>query len=347
MKKVILIVASICFTGLGFSQQTEPMYTQYYNTPLQINPANAGLFAGRGRFITNYKRQWESFGTAFQTIAASGDFQLVRELSGADFFGMGFDVVQDKAGTTELTNFKGNASLSYTKALDGKKSHFFSLGFQAGYGQRSINPTAVNWGSQWTQTGFDPTIQTIDQTMDEAVSYFDMGAGVNYFYSRPDDLVKFYIGGSASHLNQPKLSFLGDDDIVIARKFNVNAGFKYHFGLGNAYAIYPNVIYAWQGPSSVLIYGMDVEYRLEGGSRSTGTRKYTSISVGLYNRWSQTVSPVVKLHKAGFELAFSYDFEIGNITRITNGMGGMEVTLKYKIGFRSGRESKNINNAFM
>lgn len=347
MKNLVSLFALVILSSVAFSQQTEPMFTQFYNTPLQINPANAGLFAGRARFVMNYKRQWESFANPFQTIAASGDFQIARELSGGDFFGMGFDVTQDKAGSTELTNFNGDLTLSYTKALDSRKSHFFSVGFTGGYGQRSINPSSVNWGSQWNQTGFDPTINTPDQVMDQAASYFDLGSGVNYFYSRTDDLLKFYIGAAGYHLTQPKISFLGDEDVVIQRKFNINAGLRYYFGMGNSYSVYPNVIYSWQGPSYVLIYGTDFEYIIQGGSRSTGTRKYTSVAVGLYNRWNKTFSPVVKLHKAGFSLYFSYDFEIGNVTRVTNGMGGMEVSLKYRLGFRSGHESKNINNAFM
>ena len=347
MRKLVSLFAVLILSGSAFSQQTEPMFTQFYNNPLQINPANAGLFSGSARLITNYKRQWEGFSDPFTTIAASGDFQLARELSGGDFFGMGFDVTQDKAGSTELTNFTGNLSVSYTKALDTRKSHFFSVGFVGGYGQRSINPSSVNWGSQWTQTGFDQTVKTPDQVMDQAASYFDLGAGVNYFYSRTDDLLKFYIGAAGFHLTEPKMSFLGDDNVVIGRKININAGLKYYFGRGNSYAIFPNAIYSWQGQSYVLIYGTDFEYIIDGGSRSTGTRKHTSFAVGIYNRWNKTISPVVKLHKAGFSLYFSYDFEIGNVTRVTNGMGGMEVSLKYRMGFRSGRESKNINNAFM
>ena len=69
--------------------------------------------------------------------------------------------------------------------------------------------------------------------------------------------------------------------------------------------------------------------------------------MGLYHRWNKTFSPVVKLHKAGFSLYVSYDFEIGNITRVTSGQGGMEIALKYRVGFRSGKGSRNINNAFI
>ena len=347
MRKIVTLIALVVLSITGYSQQTEPLFTQFYNTPLQLNPANAGLFAGRGRVILNYKRQWESFGESFQTIAASGDFQVARELSGGDFFGMGFDVIQDKAGSTELKNFAGNLHLSYTKALDARRTHFVSVGFMGGYGQRSINPAAINWGSQWRQQGFDNSINTPDQAMDQAASYFDLGTGINYFFSSRNDLTKFYLGAAGYHLTEPKISFLGDDNVVIGRKFVLNAGAKFYFGTGNAYSVFPNAVYSWQGNSYVLIFGTDLEYIIEGGSRSTGTRKYTSFAVGIYNRWNKTISPVVKLHKAGFSLYFSYDFELGNVTRVTNGQGGMEVSLKYRFGFRSGRESKNINNAFM
>lgn len=347
MNKLISFLAIIIFSGVALGQSTEPIMTQFYNTPLQVNPANAGLFAGRARIISNFKRQWESIGQPFQTIAASGDFQLARDVTGGDFFGMGIDINQDKAGISELSNLSANVSLSFTKAMDGRKSHFASVGFQGGYGQRSISTSNINWGSQWTNTGFDPTIKTPDQALDESSSYFDLAAGVNYFYSRPDDAVKMYLGVAAYHLTQPKISFLGNDDEVIERKFNVSGGLRYQFGRSENFSIYPNFLYAWQGPVNVLIYGSDLEYRISDGSRSTGTRKYTSFAVGVYHKWKQTIAPVVKLHKAGFSLYVTYEFEIGNITRVTNGQGGMEVALKYRVDFRSGKNKKNINNAFL
>lgn len=328
------------------AQATEPIMTQFYNSPLQVNPANAGLFAGRARVISNFKRQWESIGQPFQTISVSTDFQVIRDLTGADFLGMGIDINQDQTGTSALTNLSANLSLSYTKAMDRRKTHFMSVGFQGGYGQRSISTAGLNWGSQWTRTGFEQGISTPDQALDEATSYFDLGTGVNYFYSQKDDNLKIYLGVAAYHLLEPKISFLGNDDEIIGRKFNVSSGLKYQFGRASNFYIFPNALFSWQGKSRVMIYGADIEYRVNSGSRSTGTRKYTSFAAGLYHKWSQTITPVVKLHKAGFSLCMSYDFEMGNLTRVSNGQGGIEVALMYRIGFRDGKSSRNINNAF-
>ena len=347
MKKLILISSIVLGSGLANAQSTEPVMTQFYNTPLQVNPANAGLFAGRARIITNFKRQWESIGQPFQTIAASGDFQVAREVTGGDFFGVGIDVVQDKAGMSNLSNLSANLSASFTKAFDRQLTHFVSVGLQGGYGQKSISTSSVNWGNQWTNSGFDPSLISPDQSMDESVGFFDIGAGVNYFYSQRGDKLKMYLGVAGYHLSKPKISFLGNDEYVLERKFNVNGGLYARFGRSSNFSMYPNFIYSWQGKANSLVYGFDFEYRISGGSRSTGTRKYTSVALGIYNRWKETIAPVVKLHKAGFSLCISYDFEIGNITRVTNGQGGMEIALKYRVGFRSGKNSRNINNAFI
>ena len=347
MKKLILSIIIILAATGGMSQSTEPIFTQFYNTPLQLNPANAGLFSGRARFISNYKRQWESIGQPYQTVAFSGDFQIARNITGGDFIGVGFDMTQDKAGVSQLTNLDANLSVSFTKAFDARKTHFGSVGIQAGYGQKSFNPSTINWGNQWTSVGFDKDISSIDQVLDESIGYFDLAAGINYYYSQKSNNIKAYIGLAGQHLTKPIISFMGDENVLIDRKFNVNGGLNFRFGRSDNFSIYPNFIYSWQGKANAVIYGTDLEYRLENGSRSTGTRKYTSVAVGVYHRWHKTISPVVKLHKAGFSLYISYNMEIGNITRVTNGHGGMEVAIKYRVGFRNGRGSRNINNAFI
>lgn len=329
------------------AQQAEPLLTQYYNTPLQLNPANAGLFSGKARINTNYRQQWANVSEPYTTIAASGDFVLARNLGPADFFGMGIDFMQDKAGTGQLTNMVGKVNLAYTTAMDGKKEHFFSVGFNAGFNQRSVTTANLVWGTQWTQYGFDPSIATVDQGMNEAVSFFDMGTGVNYFYSKTNHLTKGYLGVSMMHANAPKVSFLNNEEITIERKFIINGGLKAFFGRNNAYAVMPSFVYAFQGNSYALIYGCDVEFVLDKGSRHTGAYKYTSVAFGLYHRWSNSVAPVLKLNKAGFSLTASYDLEVGNITRVTNGMGGLEVGLQFKVASKNGRRSLSMNNAFL
>lgn len=345
MKKLLTIVCLGVTTA--FAQQSEPMLSQYFNTPLQINPANAGLFNGQARLVTNFRQQWESFGVGYQTIGASGDFVLARDLSPNDFFGLGFDIVQDQAGKGGLTSFAGKASVGYTKALDPSKEHFFSVGFGAGFNQRSVVASQFNWGAQWTDRGFDPTKSTVDQGMDEAVTFFDLSVGANYYYSAKNDRTKGFIGGAMMHANTPTVSFLNNEEEKIERKYVINGSLKNYFGRNYVYALNPSFIYAFQGKSYNLIYGVDFEFILNKGSRSTGAYKHTSIAFGIYHRWSQAFMPMFKLNKAGFSLCASYDMEVGNVTRVTNGQGGMEISLQYRVGYKNGKDRRNMNRAFL
>lgn len=345
MKKIFTLL--MLGASTVFAQQAEPLLTQYYNTPLQLNPANAGLFSGKARIVTNYRQQWANVSNPFTTISGSGDFQIARNIGRADFIGMGVDVMQDKAGVGELTNFGGKVSFAYTTAMDGKKEHFASIGFSAGFNQRSVTTSNLIWGAQWTDYGFDPSKSTIDQGMDEAVSFFDMGVGVNYYYSSTNEYTKGYLGAAMMHVNAPKVSFLNNDEMTIQRKININGGLKHMFGRNHSYAVMPSFTYAFQGNAYALIYGCDVEFILDKGSRSTGAYKYTSVAVGVYHRWSNSVAPVLKLNKAGFSLCASYDLEVGNVTRVSNGMGGIEVGLQYRVGHKDGRGRRNMNSAFL
>ena len=62
-------VLFFCFIVAQVSAQA-PQFSQFYTNPLFQNPALAGD-AGTPRFIANYRNQWMSVGTPFQTAAFS------------------------------------------------------------------------------------------------------------------------------------------------------------------------------------------------------------------------------------------------------------------------------------
>ncbi len=340
MKKIYTILCFLAFAGIA-GAQTEPLLTQYHLAPMQLNPSYAGVFQGKVRAIANYKRQWENIGEPFQTISASVDFQAFKTKT--DVFGIGIDFMSDQAGTSNYSSLGANVSLAYARALDAYGHHFASFGFQAGYGQKSVQLSALRWGNQWTDTGFDPTGNTGESFVDEAVQYVDLSGGVAYhFYD--EGPAKFRLGFAAYHLNKPKLSFLGTE-YRLDPKYVLHAQFSYYLK-NKGLAFNPSVIYMWQGKGYVLRYGLDVEFVFNSGSRFTGFTKRTSLAIGVYHTWLEMISPMLVLRKAGFSLFLSYDFTFGNVTRINNGLGGPEFGLQYRFGHNDGRTRNEITNAF-
>ena len=76
MKKLPIIIL-ICVANVLKSQDIH--FSQIQESPLWLNPANAGFFNGYVRSIANYRNQWASMGNAFQTMAVSIDAVALKQ----------------------------------------------------------------------------------------------------------------------------------------------------------------------------------------------------------------------------------------------------------------------------
>ena len=71
MKRLIFILFII---AIGFTATGQGIhFSQWYETPLLLNPANAGSYFGDYRANVNYRNQWATVGNSYKTIFASFD----------------------------------------------------------------------------------------------------------------------------------------------------------------------------------------------------------------------------------------------------------------------------------
>ena len=73
MKKIKYLILSALFLQVAGSKAQDIHFSQLYETPLYLSPANTGFFNGYVRAIANYRNQWASMNNAFQTMAFSLD----------------------------------------------------------------------------------------------------------------------------------------------------------------------------------------------------------------------------------------------------------------------------------
>jgi type IX secretion system PorP/SprF family membrane protein len=121
MKKFLLL--SICVIGLhGLSHaQIDPLYAQYLNNPLLINPAYAGLNNNLNAGIT-YRKQWAGFEGSPTTYNVNAHTSLFDNR-----MGVGLIILRDNVGVNSNTEIHG--TYAYRLDLDQK---FLSFGLQAG-----------------------------------------------------------------------------------------------------------------------------------------------------------------------------------------------------------------------
>ena len=102
MRKIFSLLL-LGFTGTAFAQ--DPNFSQFFASPLTLNPALTGKFDGAFRVAGNYRNQWPSINNAFTTATISVDGGILKNtIPEFDKFGIGIMAFTDKSGNGVLQN---------------------------------------------------------------------------------------------------------------------------------------------------------------------------------------------------------------------------------------------------
>jgi type IX secretion system PorP/SprF family membrane protein len=152
-KKLMLSLALLlsCFENL-FAQQ-DPLYSQYINNPLVINPGYAGLTNNLNTAVS-YRQQWAGLEGSPQTFNFNGHISLLKNTMGA-----GLIVLSDRIGSNIVN--EALAIYSYRIKLDREKT--LSFGLQTGIANYQFNNTNLNAQDVTDQLFQDQTSETLPQ----------------------------------------------------------------------------------------------------------------------------------------------------------------------------------------
>src|SRR3954469_24980686 len=100
MKKLVLVV-SVLMMMVGAAIGQDIHFTQYFTSPLTLNPAMTGLVPEELRFAANYRTQWSAVSSnPYTTGSATFDIATLKnKLPEGDALGLGLVVQYDKSGT--------------------------------------------------------------------------------------------------------------------------------------------------------------------------------------------------------------------------------------------------------
>src|SRR6186997_1461779 len=132
MKKLLPAFVLLMISFSAFAQ--DPNFSQFFASPLTLNPAMTGKFDGVLRVAGNYRNQWPTINNAFTTFTASVDGSILKNrIAENDQLGVGIMAFSDKSGNGVLQNNYLAFSTAYHKALDENGYHQIGLGFQGTY----------------------------------------------------------------------------------------------------------------------------------------------------------------------------------------------------------------------
>ena len=334
--KIVFTLLLTCLFALGIGAQ-DIHFSQFYMSPLNLNPAMTGVMNCNSRIAINYRSQWASVlgENAFQTYSVSYDQRIA--VGRNDFFGIGGTFWGDRAGEANFATTTGKVSASYSKKIGGTRNfgNYLVAGAELGAAQRSLDFLALRWGSQHDgEGGFDPTIPPGESGLDRDQFLFADIAGGLLWFMVFDEYNSLYVGGAFHHLNRANQSFSNEGEDLLYSRYTAHAGGE--FKLTDRFGLVPGVILMSQGPSFQVNTGTNVKFLLDNGRNSDNQ----SFQVGLWTRISNRLDSSVltdalilstRFDYQNFALGFSYDLNTSDLKVATDGNGGFELSLQYKI----------------
>jgi len=248
MKKAIIV---FCLFYQSFAFAQDPKFSQYFASPLTLNPALTGYFDGNYRIAVNTRQQWANVGDPYNTYSLSGEIKLKDEFYYNDVFSVGVSALFDESFNKVLKSYAYSASFSYYKYLDPDHEFKFGLAPQISYVSKSLDFDALTVASQFQNGAFNTSLPNNLDLKSNKIDYFDFNIGANLAMTK--DRVAASLGYSTYHLTRPSESLFNDQNVKIPYRHTLNAGFRY---LSNDLLdLNFSTYYMIQGTSSDVIFG--------------------------------------------------------------------------------------------
>lgn len=314
MKKSLFYTLFLFFFVSQISAQ-DKHFTQFYASPLTLNPALTGAFDGSYRLGTIYRDQWRQvLDNPIKTFSMGADlrFDAPGKNNNDDAIGLGLMFFNDKVSVIDFSTTQIAISMAYHKSLGGGKRQFLTLGAQLGLTQRNVNYESLDFHDEFD--GFNGyTGTTLEELPTNNFAFADYSVGLNYTakFGRSG---RIFVGSALHHFLQPTISFYETDAEGDKLYMKLNGQFAASLPLtrDNRVSLLPRVLVAIQGPHMEINAGANIR---------TAMGKYGGSAVH-FGAWARPVrnsdglglDAVVAM--LGFEissvlLGLSYDLNIG------------------------------------
>lgn len=325
MKKILyIVVACCCLHGL-YAQDI--FFSQFYNSPLTLNPALTGVSGADGLYNLSYRNNDRGL-IPYTTTAFSGDMPLFRAYFYPDRLSLGLLLANDRFNKGQMTNL--NLLLSGAYHWQISPGRFLSGGLQLGLFQRKFDLNSLSFGEQYNvQTGFDERVVSRESFSTERTLNFDLNGGFLY-YDLIDSRTSYFFGLSLYHMNAPRDKFQSAyaQAVRFPMRSVVHGGGQ--FSLSEIVDVSPRAMFLVQNNNYMLIHGLSFVYNV---------REYaTSVDAGVWFRHSDNcLIASLGIRFVDYYLALSSDF-ISSLQTVSQTHGALELSFRYMW-----RRDRNLN----
>ncbi|QQL51370.1 PorP/SprF family type IX secretion system membrane protein [Mucilaginibacter ginkgonis] len=324
MRKYLLtgLIILSCF----IARAQDPHFSQYFASPLTVNPANTGFFDGKLRFAANERQQWANIGSAYSTTSLSFDLKILENaIPEYDIFAVGVSGMFDSSLSGAYKSNYLSFSTAYHKSLAEEGRHMLTLGVQATYAALSFDYNRLTFATQFNGTDFDPTLPGYINAANPNSNYADIHAGL--LYAAHLEQANFYAGVSLYHIAKPVESLFNTVSTIPYRK-TLSAGGE--INISPVSSVLFSGIYSKQAEATdSRIGGAWCLKRPFDRFRGTGRVNFYA---GLWYANNNTFIPYLGADIQNFSAGFNYETSYSSLNYHP---ATFEVSLMYRVGSKT------------
>ncbi len=317
------ICVLICLVGMSvYSHAQDPSFSQFFSSPLNINPSLTARINSDWRAISNFRNQWIGPASPYVTGTISFDRKILQHkvpnvTEENDILGIGGMMMFDYAMSGIVKSTYASANLSYNvKLSEGKYVNRIGAGFGVSYGRRHVDFGRLDFEEQFTGFGFNTNLPTGEVALTNMKPYFSGSAGL--VYSVTTEKANLDVGVAAYHLNKPKQTFLEDEHQILPIRRVIHANFETF--LNDVVVLNANAIYQFQREAQYYSFGSAIGYYLP-------SQNNVLLTGGLWYWSRNAVIPYLGLNYKDFQFGLSYDATISKLKEATPKPSTWELSL--------------------
>lgn len=316
-KFVIHIV--LLFICLSLSAQ-DIHFSDFYSSPLNLNPSLAGLFRGSLRVNAIYRDQYRTVAIPYRTFAFGFDRAKHHLFNSNNSLGYGILVNVDQAGDSHFSTYQLLIPVAIHRKTRGDKITLSGgLGFSFIY--NSIDYSALSYPNQFDGDKYNEFMPNSEDFESDQTGYFSLSGGLN-FISKPSERQTYTVGISMNNLNTPHYSFDENDVSELKSRFLFH-GLSRNKITENLDVI-PNLKIQFQGTQQEYQFGVILYQYLN-------NLRINAINYGVWFRSKDKDAIVLNLgfNISGIQTSLSYDINVSQLSEASNNHGAFEISLIY------------------
>jgi type IX secretion system PorP/SprF family membrane protein len=213
IRDICAALVACCFIQSATAQ--DPIFSQAYLSPVNLNPAATGSGEHDLRISAIYRRQWWTIPSQMNYMAFSIDKFFPKISSG-----VGLLATHSSEGYLKKTGIYGSyaytvcAGTESAAANGGLPKWFWTGGIQFGIAQRRIDYSKLVFADELDVNGVIPgSASSADVAVNSGKLFPDFAAGMFFNYNLTENS-RLLAGFSAHHINRPDESFTSTSDTI-------------------------------------------------------------------------------------------------------------------------------------